>query len=56
MAKKQSFGDKVLRAKAESKKMAKVIIASKKQNGHYCFVDKMVQQHEVADELKAAKA
>lgn len=56
MAKKQSFGDKVLKQKAEQKKMVKVIVASKKQNGHYCFVDKMVQAHEVADELKAAKA
>ena len=56
MAKKQSFGDKVLRQKAEQRKMAKVIIASKKANGHYCFVDKMVQQEDVAAELKAAKA
>ena len=55
MAKKQSFGDKVLRQKAEAKKMVKVIVASKKQNGHFCFVSKMVQQEDVAAELKAAK-
>jgi uncharacterized protein YcgL (UPF0745 family) len=56
MAKKQSFGDKVLKQKAEAKKMVKVIVASKKDNGHYCFVSKMVEQDNVAAELKAAKA
>jgi len=56
MAKKQSFGDKVLRQKAEAKKMAKVIAATKKPNGHYSFETKMVQQSELADELKAAKS
>lgn len=56
MAKKQSFGDKVLKAKAEAKKMAKVIVATKKENGHYCFTDKMVEQSEVQAEIKAARA
>lgn len=56
MAKKQSFGDKVLRQKAEAKKMAKVIVATKKQNGHYCFTDKMVELSAVKDELKAARS
>ena len=32
MAKKQSFGDKVLRAKADAKKMAKIVIAEKNAN------------------------
>ena len=56
MAKKQSFGDKVLRQKAEAKKMAKIIVATKKDNGHYCFTQKMVEQSDVQAELKAAKA
>lgn len=55
MAKRQSFGDKVLKQKAGTRKMAKVIVATKKPNGHYCFTDKMVEQVQVQDELKAAK-
>ncbi len=56
MAKKQSFGDKVLKQRAEARKMAKIIVATKKDNGHYCFTQKMVEQSDVQAELKAAKA
>ena len=56
MAKKQSFGDKVLKHKSSSKKMAKVIIATKKPNGSYSYVHHMVEQSEVQAELKAAKS
>ncbi len=55
MAKKQSFGDKVLRQKADSKKMAKVVLAEKKANGQYSFRHKMVHVDNVQDELKEAK-
>lgn len=36
-------------------KMAKVIIAEKKENGHYRFRQKMVPLDRVQDELKAAR-
>jgi len=55
MAKKQSFGDKVLKQKAEAKKMAKMVIAEKKENGQYSFRHKMVNVNDVAAELSAAK-
>ncbi|MBO6574574.1 MAG: hypothetical protein JJ896_04105 [Rhodothermales bacterium] len=56
MAKKQSFGDKVLRQKAEAKRMAKVVVAERKENGHIRFRAKMVDVNDVKEELKAAKA
>ena len=56
MAKKQSFGDKVLRAKADAKKMAKIVVAEKNANGHYSYHHKMVDVNDVQAELKAAKA
>ena len=56
MAKKQSFGDKVLRHRAEVKKMAKLVIAEKKANGHYSFRQKMVSASDVQSEIAAAKA
>ena len=56
MAKAQSFGDKVRRAKTESRKMAKVIIAVKKDNGHYSFQQRMVDADTVKDEIKAARS
>ena len=56
MAKKQSFGDKVRRSKAETRKMAKMIIAVKKENGHYSFQQKMVDADSVSDEIKAARS
>lgn len=55
MAKKQSFGDKVLRQKAEAKRMAKIVVAERKDNGHIRFRAKMIDQSNLAEELKAAK-
>jgi hypothetical protein len=55
MAKKQSFGDKVLRQKAEAKRMAKIVFAEKKDNGHHSFRSKMVDVNDVKAELAAAK-
>jgi len=55
MAKKQSFGDKVLRQKADIKKMAKIVIAKRNPNGHFSFRSKMVDANDVKEELKAAR-
>ncbi|NND72132.1 MAG: DUF4295 family protein [Rhodothermales bacterium] len=55
MAKKQSFGDKVLRQKAEAKKMAKVIVSTKKENGQYSFQQKMVEAGDVQAVIKESK-
>jgi hypothetical protein len=55
MAKKQSFGDKVLRQKMEAKRMAKIVVAERKENGHIRFRTKMVDITTVKAELKAAQ-
>ena len=55
MAKKQSFGDKVLKQKAESRKMARIVVAERKENGQFRFRTKMVVQDAVKDELKAVR-
>ena len=55
MAKKQSFGDKVLKRRQERKVMAKVIISEKKSNGSFRFREKMVPQQDLQAELNAAK-
>ncbi|MCY4673331.1 MAG: hypothetical protein OXD43_06150 [Bacteroidetes bacterium] len=54
MAKKQSFGDKVLKRRQKREVMAKLIIAEKKPNGSFRFREKMVPQQNVQAELKAA--
>ena len=56
MAKKQSFGDKVRKQKAEAKRMAQVIISEPKANGHFRFKSKMVEASQVKDEIAAAKS
>ncbi len=56
MAKKQSFGDKVLRQKRETKRMAKVIFSEKKENGHYRFRSKMVDATNVQSEIAASRS
>lgn len=38
-----------------SRKMAKLILAEKKENGNYQFRQKMVPLNDVKDELKAAR-
>lgn len=57
MAKKVSKNQRTNRgADAGHRNMAKVILASKKQNGHYEFRQKMVEASQVQDEVKAARA
>ena len=57
MAKKVSKNQRTNRgAGAEQKSMAKIIVASKKDNGQFEFRTKMVEAGQVQDELKAAKA
>lgn len=55
MAKKQSFGDKVRKAKAEARRMAKIVVAEKKANGHYSFKHRMVDASDVKDEIAALR-
>ena len=55
MAKKQSFGDKVKRKALENKRMAQIVIAEKKTNGHFRFKSKMVDADTVQAEIKASK-
>ena len=57
MAKKVSKNQRTNRgAGADAKQMAKIIVASKKQNGHFEFRSKMVEVSQVEGELKAARA
>ena len=57
MAKKVSKNQRTSRgADTGTRTMAKVIVATKKSNGHYEFRSKMVEVGQVQDELKAAKA
>lgn len=57
MAKKVSKNQRTNRgADAGHRSMAKVIMASKKRNGHYEFRQKMVEASQVQDELKAARS
>lgn len=55
MAKKVSKNQRTNRGAQEAKQMAKVIVASKKQNGQFEFRSKMVESSDVQDELKAAQ-
>lgn len=57
MAKKVSKNQRTNRgAGQEAKQMAKIIVASKKQNGQFEFRSKMVEASTVQDELKSAQA
>lgn len=57
MAKKISKNQRTNRgADANVKQMAKVIVASRKSNGHHEFRARMVEVGRVQDELKAARA
>jgi len=56
MAKKVSKNQRTARGGADAKQMAKIIVASKKDNGHYEFRSKMVEASQVQQELKAARA
>lgn len=57
MAKKVSKNQRTDRGKnANDKKVAKIVVAEKKPNGQYRFVQKIVPLDEVQGELSAAKA
>lgn len=55
MAKKQTFGDKLKRQGKDTKRMAQLVTAEKKGNGHYRFKSKMVNAESVRAEIKAAR-
>jgi hypothetical protein len=56
MAKKVSKNQRTNRgAGLEAKQMAKIIVASKKQNGNFEFRTKMVEAANVQDELQTAR-
>ena len=56
MAKKVSKNQRTNRGVADAKQMAKIIVASKKQNGHFEFRSRMIEVSQVEAELKAARA
>ncbi len=49
MAKKQSFGEKVLAAKLAQRKMAKVIISQKTAHGATRFKESIIDAEQVKD-------
>ena len=55
MAKKQSFGDKVLKRKRQQKQMARLVISEKKANGQIRFREKMVPKSDVPQVLQAMR-
>ena len=57
MAKKVSKNQRTDRGKNTiANKMAKIVVAVKKDNGHYSFNQKMVHLEDGASELNSAKA
>ena len=57
MAKKVSKNQRTDRSKnTVANRMAKIVVAEKKENGQYRFKSKMVQVDEVQNALKAAQA
>ena len=57
MAKKVSKNQRTNRgAGVDAKQMAKIIVASRKDNGQFEFRSRMVEASQVQDELKAARA
>jgi hypothetical protein len=54
MAKKQTFGDKVLAAKLAQRKMAKVIVSEKSPKGTISYREVTVDVDKVSDYLKNA--
>jgi hypothetical protein len=56
MAKKVSKNQRTNRGGGDTKQMAKIIVAMKKQNGNYEFRSRMVETSQVEAELKAARA
>ena len=56
MAKKVSKNQRTNRGGVEQKAMAKIVVASKKANGHYEFRQKMVEASQVQQELQAVRS
>ncbi len=56
MAKKVSKNQRTNRGTVDAKQMAKIVVASKKDNGHFEFRSKMVEAGQVQQELQAARA
>lgn len=56
MAKKQAFGADAAKMKQSHKKMAKVVVAFKNQEGRYNYRSTMVSQETVGDYLKNVKS
>lgn len=56
MAKKQSFGEKVLAAKMAQRKMAKVIITHKSPQGSAKFKEAIVDADKINDFISANRA
>ena len=57
MAKKVSKNQRTDRSKnTVANRMAKIVVAEKKENGQYRFKSKMVNVDDVQNELKAAQA
>lgn len=55
MAKKQTFGSEALAAKASARKMAKVVIANRKEDGKYSYSESMIDQENVKDFISKNK-
>ncbi|MCC5933495.1 MAG: DUF4295 domain-containing protein [Candidatus Cyclonatronum sp.] len=56
MAKKQSFGEKVLAAKMSQRKMAKVIIGQKTAQGSPKFKEAIVEADKISDFISANRS
>lgn len=56
MAKKQTFGEKVLASKATQRKMAKVILSKKSNKGTVVFHESTVDQDNVKDFISKNKS
>ncbi len=56
MAKKQTFGEKVLAAKLAQRKMAKVIVSQKASIGTCKFKEAVIDQDKVQEFIAAHKA
>ncbi len=55
MAKKQTFGEKVLATKASHRKMARVILSKKSSKGKVSFHESTMEQDQVKDFIASQK-
>ena len=57
MAKKVSKNQRTNRLQnSQANRMAKIVVATKKDNGHYSFNQRMVNLDNVQEEIKAARS